>query len=81
VPKVNRLKQLIRQKQAEHKERTGKYLQQHTIAVQIGVDPATLSEYINDKLKYVHLDIWQRMVNYFGVPGHEIFDMLPDDEA
>jgi DNA transposition AAA+ family ATPase len=79
VPRVNRLKALIRQKQTEYKKQTGKYLQQHAIAVEIGVDPATLSEYMNDKLKYVHWDIWQRMVNYFGVQGHEIFDMTPDE--
>ena len=81
MPKVNRLKTLIREKQAEHKKQTGKFLQQHVIAVGMGIDPATLSEYMNDKIGSVNWDLWQRMVNYFGVPGHEIFDMLPDEEA
>ena len=81
MPKVNRLKALIQEKQAEHRKRTGKNLPQHMIAVELDIDPSTLSEYINNKVASVNWNVWQRMVNYFGVPGHEIFDMLPDDET
>jgi hypothetical protein len=81
VPKVNRLKTLIREKQAEYKKRTGKNLQQHVIAVEMGIDPATLSEYMNDKIGSVNWDLWQRIVNYFGIPGYEIFNVMPDDEV
>jgi hypothetical protein len=80
VPKVNQLKTLIRQKQAEYKKQNGKHLPQHVIAVEIGVDPATLSEYMNDKLASVNWEIWQRLVNYFGISGDEIFNVVPDDE-
>ena len=81
MPRVNRLKALIKEKQAQHKEQTGEKLPQHIIAYELGLDPSSLSEYINNKFASVNWDVWQRMVNYFGVPGHEIFDMLPDDEA
>jgi hypothetical protein len=81
VPRVNRLKALIQEKQAEHKKRTGRNLPQHIIAVELDLDPSTLSEYINSKSASVNWDVWQRMVNYFGVEGHEIFDMTPDKES
>jgi hypothetical protein len=81
VPRVNRLKALIREKQAQHKEQTGKKLPQHIIAYELGLDPSSLSEYINNRFASVSWDVWQRMVNYFGVEGHEIFDMTPDNDA
>jgi predicted transcriptional regulator len=78
LPKVNRLKALVREKQAKHKAQHSKNLPQHIIAVELGLDPATLSEYMNDKVGSISWELWQRMVNYFGVQGHEIFDMTPD---
>jgi hypothetical protein len=81
VPRVNRLKALIKEKQAKHRQETGKNLPQHIIAVELGLDPSSLSEYINNKFASVSWDVWQRMVNYFGVPGDEIFNVTPDDEA
>ena len=81
MPRVNRLKTLIREKQAKHREETGRNLPQHIMAVELGLDPATLSEYINNKVASVSWDVWQRMVNYFGVEGHEIFDVTPTDTS
>jgi transcriptional regulator with XRE-family HTH domain len=81
VPKTNRLKTLIREKQAEYKKQHGKHLPQHIIAAELGVDPATLSEYMNNKIASVNWDIWQRIANYFGIPGYEIFNVMPDDEV
>ena len=81
MPRVNRLKTLIREKQAEHKRQTGKHLPQNVIAVELGIDPATLSLYMNDKSGSISWDIWQRMIDYFGVQGHEIFDVTPTDDA
>ena len=81
MPRVNRLKALIKEKQAQHKEQTGKKLPQHIIAYELGLDPSSLSEYINNKFASVSWDVWQRMVNYFGVSGDEIFNVTPDEEA
>jgi hypothetical protein len=79
VPRVNNLKTLIREKQAKHREQTGKHLPQHVIATHSGIDPATLSEYMNDKLSRLDWEIWQRLSNYLGVSGDEIFNVLPDE--
>jgi transcriptional regulator with XRE-family HTH domain len=81
VPKVNNLKNLIRQHQEAHKAKTGKHLQQHVIAVHIGIDPATLSEYMNDKLTTVNWEVWQKLANYLGVSGDEIFNVQPDEQG
>ena len=40
----------------------------------------TFSHYKNQKIESINWEIWQKMVKYFGVPGHEIFDVLLDDE-
>jgi hypothetical protein len=81
LPKVNRLKILVREKQAKYKEQHGKNLPQHIIAVELGLDPATLSEYMNSKVGSVSWEMWQRFADYFGVQGHEIFDVTPRDDA
>ena len=81
VPKVNRLKILVREKQAEYKKRNGKNLPQHIIAVELGLDPATLSEYMNNKVGSVSWEMWQRFANYFNVLGHEIFDVIPENDT
>jgi transcriptional regulator with XRE-family HTH domain len=81
VPKVNQLKRLIREKQAEHKRQTGKHLPQNVIAVALGIDPATLSLYMNDKTGSISWETWQNLSNYLGVSGDEIFNVKPDEEA
>jgi hypothetical protein len=81
VPRVNRLKALIQEKQAKHRQETGRNLPQHIIAVELGLDPSSLSEYINNKFASVSWDVWQRFADYFGVQGHEIFDVTPTDNA
>ena len=79
VIRVNRLKALIRQKQAAYKRETGKHLPQNVIAVHLGIDPTTLSLYMNNKVGSVNWDIWEKLADYFGVSGEEIFNVLPDD--
>ena len=81
MPTVNRLKMLIREKQAEYKKRNGKHLPQHVIAVELGLDPATLSEYMNGRVGSVNWELWQKFANYFDVPGHEIFDVIPEKDT
>jgi transcriptional regulator with XRE-family HTH domain len=79
VPRINNLKKLIREKQAKHREQTGQNLPQHAIATYTGIDPATLSEYMNDKLSTLNWEVWQKLANYLGVSGDEIFNVLPDE--
>ena len=69
---VNNLTALIKKKTAEFKE-NGENASQARIAVDLGIDPATLSLYKNDKVKHIDIDLWRRMADYFGVEGHEIF--------
>jgi transcriptional regulator with XRE-family HTH domain len=78
VARVNKLKTLIREKQATYKRRTGKHLPQNVMAVEMGIDPATLSQYMNDKVGSVNWDVWEKLANYFDVAGHEIFEVHPD---
>lgn len=78
MARVNKLKNLIRQKQEAYKTETGKHLKQYLIADEIGIDPATLSEYMNDNVGSVKWDVWQKLANYFGVSGDEIFNVLPE---
>jgi hypothetical protein len=80
VPRVNRLKTLIQEKQAEHKKRTGKSLPRHVIAYELDIDPGTLSEYVNNKTASINWSVWQRMVDYFGVSGDDIFNVTASDE-
>jgi hypothetical protein len=77
---VNNLPQLIEAAKAKHKAENNSDLSELLIAVGIGINPVTLSHYKNGKLESVNWEIWQKMVKYFGVPGHEIFDVLLDDE-
>jgi transcriptional regulator with XRE-family HTH domain len=79
--RVNKLKFFIRQKQAAYKRETGKNLPQVAIAVALGIDPATLSQYANNKIGSVNWEIWEKLADYFGVSGDEIFNVLPDDKA
>jgi hypothetical protein len=77
---VNNLPKLIKEKQAQHKAENNTDLAELYIAVGIGINPITLSHYKNQKVESVNWEVWQKMVKYFGVPGHEIFDVLLDDE-
>jgi hypothetical protein len=77
---VNNLPKLMKAKQDEHKARTNTELAELYIAVGIGINPVTLSHYKNMRVESINWEIWQKMVKYFGVPGHEIFDVLLDDE-
>ena len=81
MAKVNRLKSLIREKQAKYKKETGKHLPQSVIAVTLGIDPATLSLYMNDKSGSITWEIWQQLANFLDVPGHEIFDVIPEKDT
>jgi DNA transposition AAA+ family ATPase len=79
MPVVNNLKTLIRQKQEAYKAETGKLVKQYLIADEIGIDPATLSQYMNGKIGSVNWEVWQKLANYFGVSGDEIFNVQPDE--
>jgi hypothetical protein len=78
---VNNLPKLIKAKQDEHRANTNTELAELYIAVGIGINPVTFSHYKNQKVESINWEIWQKMAKYFGVPGHEIFDVLLDDEA
>jgi hypothetical protein len=78
---VNNLAKLIKEKQEKHQVETNTTLSEVQIAVYMGVSPVTLSHYKNGKIESVRWDVWQKMVRYFGVQGHEIFDVLLDDEG
>jgi hypothetical protein len=77
---VNNLPQLIKTKQEKHRTETGTDMTEVQMAVYMGINPATLSHYKNGKIESINWDVWQKMVKYFGVPGHEIFDVLLDEE-
>jgi DNA-binding XRE family transcriptional regulator len=77
---VNNLPKLMKLKQEQYKAENNADLTEVHMAIQIGVSPVTLSHYKNGKIESVRWDVWQKMVKYFGVPGHEIFDVLLDDE-
>jgi hypothetical protein len=77
---VNNLPKLIKAKQEQHKAENNTDLSELLIAVGIGINPVTLSHYKNQKLESVNWEIWQKMVRYFGVPGHEIFDVLLNED-
>jgi DNA-binding XRE family transcriptional regulator len=76
---VNNLPKLIKAKQDEYKAENNAELTELYIAVGIGINPTTLSHYKNGKIESVNWEIWQKLVKYFGVPGHEIFDVLLDE--
>ena len=77
---VNNLPKLIKAKQDEYREKNNAELAELYIAVGIGINPTIFSHYKNQKIESINWEIWQKMVKYFGVPGHEIFDVLLDDE-
>lgn len=72
---VNRLPELIEAKKKEYQDKNGKLLKDMEIALQAGVDPATLSRYKKGKVDSVNWEVWHKLCDYFGVEGHEIFDI------
>ena len=78
---VNNLPQLIKAKQEKHRTENNTDLTEVQMAVYMGINPATLSHYKNGKIESINWEVWQKMVKYFAVPGHEIFDVLLDDEG
>jgi hypothetical protein len=77
---VNNLPELIKAQQDKYYNEHNKELTELYIAVAIGINPTTLSHYKTGKVDSVNWDVWQKMVAYFGVPGHEIFDVLLDED-
>jgi hypothetical protein len=77
---VNNLARLLQDKRQKHQAETGVELSEIQMAVYMGINPATLSHYKNGKVESVNWEVWQKMVKYFGVAGHEIFDVLPDED-
>jgi hypothetical protein len=78
---VNNLAKLIKAKQEQVKAEKNIDISEVQIAVAMGINPATLSHYKNSKVESVNWEVWHKLAAYFGVPGHEIFDVLPDEEA
>jgi predicted transcriptional regulator len=77
---VNNVAKLVEAKQNEIEKKTGKRPSQVKIAAYMDVAPSTLSAYITDKRTQIDVNTWQAMVDYFGVRGDEIFNMLPDED-
>jgi hypothetical protein len=77
---VNNLPRLIEAKKAQYRAEHNAELTEVRIAVESGVNPATFSAYKNTKGESINWDVWQKLAVYFGVAGHEIFDVLPDEE-
>jgi hypothetical protein len=76
---TNKLSMLIKAKQDEIEKQTGNRPSQSDIATYMDIAPSTLSAYITNKRFQIDVRTWQAMVDYFGIQGHEIFDVLPDD--
>ena len=74
---MNNLKSLIRAYQSKHKNPDGTTITQVQIAEKAEVDPATLSRYANNQIGSVNLEIWQKLSDFFGVDGEEIFTVKP----
>jgi transcriptional regulator with XRE-family HTH domain len=77
---TNNLRVLVEQKQNKIQEQTGKRPTQTDIASAMGIASSTLSAYMMGKRDNISLKSWQSMVDYFGVPGHEIFDLKPNSQ-
>jgi DNA-binding XRE family transcriptional regulator len=78
---VNNLPRLIKLKQEQYRTENNADLTEVHMAINIGVNPATFSHYKNGKVDSINWEIWQKLVKYFGVQGHEIFDVLLDDDT
>jgi hypothetical protein len=76
---VNNLPQLIKDKQDQYRDAHNAELTELHITVAMGINATTLSHYKNMKVNSFNWEIWQRLVNYFGVSGDKIFNVIPDD--
>jgi transcriptional regulator with XRE-family HTH domain len=74
---VNNLKHLIEEYKSKHRRPDGTPYTQSDIATMAKVDPATLSRYVNDQINSVNIEIWQKLADFFGVPGEAIFAVKP----
>jgi hypothetical protein len=77
---INNVSTLVKAKQDEIEKQTGKRPSQSDLATYIGVAPTTLSAYVSKKRSQVDFGTWQAMVDYFGVSGEKIFNVVPDDK-
>jgi transcriptional regulator with XRE-family HTH domain len=75
---VNNLKTLIEDYKANNRREDGSRFTQNDIASMAEVDPATLSRYINNQINSVNLEVWQKLSDFFGVPGEQIFRVIPN---
>jgi hypothetical protein len=66
---INHLPKLIEDYKQKHPD-----MKQEDIARLADIHAGTLSRYINGHIGSVNLDIWEKLVKLFDVPGHEIFD-------
>jgi transcriptional regulator with XRE-family HTH domain len=79
---VNRLPELIKQHQKKHKNpNTKKPYTEAEIAALAGIDKTTFSRYKNGLIGSVDLTVWQRLADFFGVDGSEIFNVSPKKEG
>jgi hypothetical protein len=76
---INNVSALIKAKQDEIEKQTGERPSQTDLATYMRVAPSTLSAYINKKRSQVDFGTWQAMVEFFGVSGEKIFNVVLDD--
>ena len=75
---VNNLKYLIREYQKANKNEDGSEPTQAQIAEKAKLDATTLSRYANNQINSVNIEIWQKLADFFGVPGEQIFRIIPN---
>jgi transcriptional regulator with XRE-family HTH domain len=78
---VNKLRVLIDDYKANNRRIDGSPMTQSDIATLAGVDPATLSRYVNNQINSVNIEVWQKLANFFEVSGEEIFTVKPEKET
>lgn len=78
---LNNLKNLIEDYKAKNRRTDGTPYTQSDIATMANVDPATLSRYVNNQINSVNIEIWQRLADFFGVPGEQIFTVKPGKQV
>jgi transcriptional regulator with XRE-family HTH domain len=75
---VNNLKMLIRDYQKRNKRLDGSEPTQEEIAKDAQINVTTLSRYANNQINSVNFEIWQKLSDFFGVPGEQIFRVIPN---
>jgi DNA-binding XRE family transcriptional regulator len=76
---VNNLPEIIKAKQDAYRNEHHKELTEFHMAIAIGINPTTLSNYKNMKVTCLNWEVWEKLATYFGVSGSELFDLVPDD--